>query len=104
MRLLPSGDGVDDSGISHMPSHYDPDYDHTPYVLPYTSQLSLMQPCPSSHSSGFPRDGATCTAKSDSFIDGTERLGASSNCPSMGIATRTEPTPSFLAVCQSPTL
>ncbi|CDM26780.1 Chitin synthase A [Penicillium roqueforti FM164] len=30
MRLLPSGDGVDDSGISHMPSHYDPDYDHTP--------------------------------------------------------------------------
>ena len=34
MRLLPSGDGADDSGISHSPSHYDPDYDHTPYVLP----------------------------------------------------------------------
>lgn len=37
MRLLPSGDGADDLASSHRapsPSHYDPDYDHTPYVYP----------------------------------------------------------------------
>ena len=37
MRLLPSGDGADDLASSHRapsPSHYDPDYNHTPYVYP----------------------------------------------------------------------
>ncbi|CAG7938055.1 unnamed protein product [Penicillium nalgiovense] len=43
MRLLPSGDGADDLASSYRapsPSHYDPDYEHTP---------------------GLPRDRTTCT-------------------------------------------
>jgi hypothetical protein len=46
MRLLPSGDGADDLASSHRapsPSHYDPDYEHTPYVLPNSlSTLSVF--------------------------------------------------------------
>lgn len=77
MRLLPSGDGADDLASSHRapsPSHYDPDYDHTPYVYP---NYPLIQPCPFSHSNGFPRDGIMCTTKSNSFIDVIQRLGES---------------------------
>lgn len=46
MRLLPtSGDGADDLASSYRvpsPSHYEPDYDHTPYVIPISFRCTLV--------------------------------------------------------------
>jgi hypothetical protein len=46
MRLLPtSGDGADDMSSARAPSpshyNYEPDYDHTPYVLPASPSATL---------------------------------------------------------------
>lgn len=74
MRLLPSGDGADDLASSYRapsPSHYDPDYEHTPYVLPNplsTLSVFTFQWSPS-------RQNHVHHPKSNSFIGVRERLG-----------------------------
>lgn len=79
MRLLPtSGDGADDMNTSPRapsPSHYnyDPDYDHTPYVLSVSINVPLYISPHSSRSSGY---GTTFIIKSHVIArrDGARKL------------------------------